>query len=110
MDHLLPRHGFPLTGQKLVLRELIVSCHIGVTEQERATSPSGWQLTRSRPQVEPDPGAPKPDIVEEVVDYGALPVPWSRGLHQPPRRAAGDPGRRDRRGLLQTTPASASLA
>ena len=60
--------GFSLTSQKLVLRELIVGCHIGVTEQERA----GAQRLLLSLEARLHPRQPRRDDVGEVVDYGAL--------------------------------------
>ncbi|MEM7223652.1 MAG: dihydroneopterin aldolase [Pseudomonadota bacterium] len=63
----LQDQGIFLTGQTLVLRELVVSCHIGVTEAERAETQR--LLLTLEAQVRPQ--APSNDDVAEVVDYGA---------------------------------------
>ena len=60
--------GFSLTGQALLLRDLIVSCHIGVTDRERA-SPQRLLLNLTARLL---PRQPRHDDVGEVVDYGAL--------------------------------------
>ena len=54
--------------QKIVLRDLIVACHIGITESERAES----QRLKVSLEIEVEPKIPNRDSIEEVLNYGIL--------------------------------------
>ena len=62
------RTGFCLTSQKLVVRRLVVACHIGVTERERATA----QRLALSLELRVTAQRPVADRLENVVDYGAV--------------------------------------
>ena len=57
-----------VTAQRLIVRDLSLSCRIGVTEDERARR----QRIRLNLEVEVDPAPPENDRIAEVVHYGHL--------------------------------------
>lgn len=57
-----------LRAQRIRLRDLTLSCRIGVTEEERAQR----QRLRFNIELEVSPEAPRHDRIGEVVDYGPL--------------------------------------
>ncbi len=57
-----------VTAQRLIVRDLSLSCRIGVTEDERARR----QRIRLNLEVEVEPAPPENDRIAEVVHYGHL--------------------------------------
>ncbi len=57
-----------ITAQRLIVRDLSLSCRIGVTEDERARR----QRIRINLEVEVVPAPPESDRIAEVVHYGHL--------------------------------------
>ena len=58
--------GTEVTGQRIIVRDLSLSCRIGVTEDERARR----QRIRLNLQLEVKPEPPREDRIAEVVHYG----------------------------------------
>lgn len=56
------------SGQKVVIRDLTLSCAIGITTDERAKP----QRIRLNVEVEVEPARPDQDRIAEVVHYGHL--------------------------------------
>lgn len=55
-------------GQRIVIRDLTLSCSIGVSEEERARH----QRLRLNVDLLVDPQIPRQDNINEVLDYGVL--------------------------------------
>ena len=55
-------------AQRIVIRDLTLSCSIGVSEEERAQR----QRLRLNVDLQVEPQAPKHDNIKEVLDYGVL--------------------------------------
>ena len=55
-------------SQRIVIRDLTLSCSIGVSEEERARH----QRLRLNVELLVDPQPPKQDNINEVLDYGVL--------------------------------------
>ena len=60
--------GSQLLAQRIVIRDLTLSCSIGVSEQERARR----QRLRLNVEILVDSPPPKEDNIHEVLDYGVL--------------------------------------
>ena len=65
-DSLLARTT--LTTQRVVIRDMTLTCSIGLSDQERARS----QRLRLNFEIEIEPSAPNQDEIAEVVHYGHL--------------------------------------
>lgn len=63
-----PGETSEVTGQRIILRDLSLSCRIGVTEEERARR----QRIRLNLVLEVSPEPPQEDRITEVVHYGHL--------------------------------------
>ncbi|WP_282607670.1 dihydroneopterin aldolase [Pelagibius sp. Alg239-R121] len=57
-----------LTSQRIVVRDMTLTCWIGLTDEERARS----QRLRLNLEIEIQPSAPDDDEISEVVHYGHL--------------------------------------
>ncbi len=57
-----------LTSQRIVVRDMTLTCRIGLSDEERARS----QRLRLNLEIEIQPAAPNQDEISEVVHYGHL--------------------------------------
>lgn len=57
-----------LLAQRIIIRDLTLSCRIGVSEEERARR----QRLRLNVELLVDPQPPQDDNIKEVLDYGVL--------------------------------------
>lgn len=57
-----------LTSQRIVVRDMTLTCRIGLSDEERARS----QRLRLNLEIEIRPAAPNEDEIAEVVHYGHL--------------------------------------
>jgi dihydroneopterin aldolase len=62
------RPAIAVTAQRILISDLILSCGIGVTEEERAEQ----QRLRFNIRLDTRPNPPCEDKITEVVDYGRL--------------------------------------
>ena len=60
--------GCVVAGQKIVARNLVIACHIGYPDEERATA----QPLRFDVELTVTPQRPLDDSIAQVVDYGPL--------------------------------------
>ena len=57
-----------LTSQRVVIRDMTLTCRIGLTDEERSRN----QRLRLNLEIEIQPAAPNQDEISEVVHYGHL--------------------------------------
>ena len=57
-----------LTAQRVVIRDMTLTCRIGLSDEERSRS----QRLRLNLEIEIQPAAPNEDEISEVVHYGHL--------------------------------------
>lgn len=60
--------GYEVTSQRVVARNMVLSCHIGYPDEERAR----LQDLRFDVELEVTPVRPLDDSISQVVDYGPL--------------------------------------
>ena len=71
MSHAIPDPaalGCELTGQRIVARNLVISCHVGYPDEERVAQ----QDLRFDVELTVTPQRPLDDSIHQVVDYGPL--------------------------------------